>query len=1034
VIFSRNGPLSDKPVWRYSGANSDGNNWVVRLVGADYVSFRNIEFEATGTAPWGRILFFQGNVDFTSIQNCELSGFISSDDDAILVFQDFASDVENLSVTGSIFSNGKSAITLNRATAGYPVIIGNSFNAQISTGISLVSGFALIDGNTFADATFTDAFYYALSVQDLNATIRNNSIDMDKGYIGINSYGSTPAAASNVAIINNRVAVGSVTNANSGISVSLSGASLLHNTVWMEREVAPALKIAADVTDTTLLNNNFYHAGNGLAMWVNNDQIGTDPLDAIGVADYNNYYSTSGFVTLEWDGVTYHSLSDFYYDSGVDRHSTRLAVNFVDDVSRPRDLHLASPSDSDIGLLAPALAEVPQDADGDLRGLLTTYKGADEGMPIAPLDNADTASGFYTVGGASPDYPDPGSALDDLQQRGMKGPVSFRVRAGTYVFQRSIDSIIRSGAPEDLILLRPANVANKPVFQRNTTDPDENWVIKVDGTDHVKIRDIVFESTSTGNLGRLLHLAGDTSDFTLDRCEFIGVTGHGDLSAALVHGDSPGQERMTFANNVFTNGSYGLYLAPPELYGDTTNDDTMVLENTFDNQETTAFFSDHGDITFEANTVSNTRPSFLGLYLRNEDKAVFLRNHIHLTGSGSIGIQFDNYDGTFIPKSIIANNFISAGTGIDFLGDSGAWHIYHNTIRGADLAMNFSASGTSIEIINNILINTVSGPVLSVPEASDIEIFDYNRLHKFSGNLIHWGGVDYANLSSFIVATGLATNSTETTVTFVDAVAGDLHLAGGSVGDTFLSGTALADVIDDIDAETRGAVPYMGADESVELPIPNLSPPVITPGQGDSVAEDTAIATAVMTVVATDPDIAPEFQDWTITGGNTGAAFAIDPTTGTITVAAGLDRETTDSYDLQVTVSDGVYVSIEESVAIVVTDVNDNAPVITPGQGDSVAAGASIGTEVMTVVATDPDIAPEFQDWTITGGNTGNAFAIGAATGIITVNVVGIPDSPPSYTLLLTVSDGDNVSAEESVVIDVTDLLADLIFKDGFEK
>ena len=59
------------------------------------------------------------------------------------------------------------------------------------------------------------------------------------------------------------------------------------------------------------------------------------------------------------------------------------------------------------------------------------------------------------------------------------------------------------------------------------------------------------------------------------------------------------------------------------------------------------------------------------------------------------------------------------------------------------------------------------------------------------------------------------------------------------------------------------------------------------------------------TVVASDPD-AGDTLTYAITGGNTGGAFTINPSTGEITVnnSAALDFETTPSFNLTVAVTD----------------------------------------------------------------------------------------------------------------------------------
>jgi hypothetical protein len=99
--------------------------------------------------------------------------------------------------------------------------------------------------------------------------------------------------------------------------------------------------------------------------------------------------------------------------------------------------------------------------------------------------------------------------------------------------------------------------------------------------------------------------------------------------------------------------------------------------------------------------------------------------------------------------------------------------------------------------------------------------------------------------------------------------------------------------------------------------------PVITAAQGFSVAENAALATVVGTVVATDADANSTLSGWTIVSGNTGSAFAINPTTGQITLAGVLNYEGTSSYSLGVTVSDGTATSGVGTVVVTVTNITE---------------------------------------------------------------------------------------------------------------
>ena len=207
----------------------------------------------------------------------------------------------------------------------------------------------------------------------------------------------------------------------------------------------------------------------------------------------------------------------------------------------------------------------------------------------------------------------------------------------------------------------------------------------------------------------------------------------------------------------------------------------------------------------------------------------------------------------------------------------------------------------------------------------------------------------------------------------------------------------------------------------------NDEAPIVASSLAFSIAEGSADTTEVGTATATDADAGTTFQSWSITGGNTNTAFAINPSSGVITVAnaAELDYEGTNTYSLLVTVSDGDNTSAEQTITINLTDVNDEAPVITANQSFSTSEVSPNTTVVGTVLATDADgdgSGTTFQDWTITSGTSTTAFAIDSSTGVLTVANTSELDytaGPTSYTLTLTVKDGANTSAEQSITITI---------------
>ncbi|WP_424963699.1 gliding motility-associated C-terminal domain-containing protein [Ekhidna sp.] len=214
----------------------------------------------------------------------------------------------------------------------------------------------------------------------------------------------------------------------------------------------------------------------------------------------------------------------------------------------------------------------------------------------------------------------------------------------------------------------------------------------------------------------------------------------------------------------------------------------------------------------------------------------------------------------------------------------------------------------------------------------------------------------------------------------------------------------------------------VGAEATYNLSIKNSEPPIITSGQELEVDENETNGFLVGSVEATD-ELSSTLTDWTITAGNDDGVFAIGSTTGQITVMdnTALDFETTQSFNLTITVSDGLNTSEEEIVVINVNDLNDNIPLVTPSQVLSIP-NANVGTSIGFIEATDLDASTTFTDWTIVSGDGQNVFSLDDSTGELTLSNSDDLEGP--YSLVVTVSDGVNTSAEETVTVGLGDVIA----------
>ena len=157
-------------------------------------------------------------------------------------------------------------------------------------------------------------------------------------------------------------------------------------------------------------------------------------------------------------------------------------------------------------------------------------------------------------------------------------------------------------------------------------------------------------------------------------------------------------------------------------------------------------------------------------------------------------------------------------------------NIWDNTILLNPIAGTVTAEATcigrlpnspttqSITMKNNILVNTIGtaksyAVYMPSSTASPVLTSDYNDLYVTGTNVGNWNGTDETTLSSWQVASGKDANSKSVAVTFASNVSPfNLHLAGASTTDANLHGTTTAYTLD-IDGDTRGATPFMGADE-----------------------------------------------------------------------------------------------------------------------------------------------------------------------------------------------------------------------------
>ena len=150
--------------------------------------------------------------------------------------------------------------------------------------------------------------------------------------------------------------------------------------------------------------------------------------------------------------------------------------------------------------------------------------------------------------------------------------------------------------------------------------------------------------------------------------------------------------------------------------------------------------------------------------------------------------------------------------------------------------------------------------------------------------------------------------------------------------------------------------PAQSATATVDVAVTDIndSPPVFTRIFTSQLAENVKLGSEVLKITTTDLDVGVNAMH-TYAFLHPVEAFSIEPATGIIRVAAGLDREQSAHYELEVRARDGAF-SPTTRWDVEVLDINDNAPQFESAQyAFDVAEQQPVGALIGQLSASDAD-------------------------------------------------------------------------------
>ncbi|UVM02826.1 beta strand repeat-containing protein [Pseudomonas laurylsulfatiphila] len=386
------------------------------------------------------------------------------------------------------------------------------------------------------------------------------------------------------------------------------------------------------------------------------------------------------------------------------------------------------------------------------------------------------------------------------------------------------------------------------------------------------------------------------------------------------------------------------------------------------------------------------------------------------------------------PESFQAQSNTAGSYGQFSIGTGGAWTYVANS------AHNEFAAGTTYT--DTFAVSSADGTLTSVT----VHILGTNDAAVLSADIAHLtetnAAVDISTTGTLTIsdvdsaATFVAqTNTAGSYGQFSIGTGGAWTYVASSAHNEFAAGTTYTDTFAVSSADgtlTSVAVNILGSNDS----------PTITSNGGGATASInvTENTTAVSTVAATDVDLPAQTLNYSIVGGADAAKFSIVSGTGVLSFISApnfevpTDSGTNNVYDVIVRASDGTLFD-DQAIAVSVTGVNDNSPVISSNGGGTTASVNVVEntTAVTTVLATDADLPAQALSYSLlnTDGTDFSKFSI-SSSGVLTFNSapdyenaqdVGGTDGDNAYVVDVQVSDGNGGVDTQTITVNVQNVV-----------
>lgn len=694
--------------------------------------------------------------------------------------------------------------------------------------------------------------------------IMNNKISLLNGGTGISFWhGATGSSL----VANNLISI-KADDSSRGIAVYSSGAGInfFFNSVYLYGNDSDSKVFYFEVDyeeplNVHFKNNIFANLAGGYVLY---EEL-YDNIKRLASSDYNDLY-TNGETFARWDEQTIPDLSQWQALTGFDTHSLSVNPQF-------KSAENLLPGNSVLSGAGTAIDAVDTDFYGKPRSSPPAI-GAVEFNPDTPGNEepAEALAGTYTIGGENPDFATFSKAAAVLDSFGISGPVTFKVRPGTYEEQLKLTEI--SGSSCDQTIVFEGESRDSTAAKITYAGPS----VLIEGTDGITFRYLTLD---------LIRIMEGSDCITLENNQIQGTlisqSGPGELAGnehvyrnnnmggirkiktGPFNPDSPDfDEGLVISGNTITtvagngielNAQKGIIINDNTItvLGERDGEAAIDLKNSWYGKEirgnnitVKSFYGRGAGIRSENGIPERVSENRISMEHAENIENPYWDDEIALGGGTALVVSTGKTDSGEV---LIANNLIKVD-GYDRAGqlgtlrgihiretsaDDGVVKVYHNNVRtlgyqdlSASSAIYSEAEAkNSIHMLNNIFVDQAYGYKINVLHPTAVAVSDYNNFSG-SNSAYKWGNQEAGSLPEWQKLTGLDEHSLSVDPGFesyTGAVATNPELAGAGISveevDYDINGILRKDPpsIGAIELEVPGPVAKAGKDRTITLPV-----------------------------------------------------------------------------------------------------------------------------------------------------------------------------------------------------------------------